>query len=87
MIKRNDNVQHFHHAGYRSPLSILQNISENFGRFTLLVSTSVFVYGTSLVILLKYFGADLQRRNDKFERTILVNLRIAVLDLGRGFQC
>ena len=33
------------------------------------VSTSVFVYGTSLVILLKYFGADLQRRNDKFQRT------------------
>ena len=45
------------------------------------------VYGGSLVILLKYFGADLQMRNAKFERTILVNLRLAVLDLGRGFQC
>ena len=48
----------------------------------LLVSASVFVYGTPLVILLKYFGAHLQRRNDKFERTILVNLRLGVLDLG-----
>ena len=37
---------------------------------------------------LKYFGADVQRRNDKFERRILVNLRLAVLDLGSwGFQC
>ena len=59
----------------------------NFIRFTLLVCTPVFVYGTSLVILLKYFGADLQRRNDKFQRTIFVNLHTAVLGPGRGFQC
>ena len=59
-------------------LLCLQNRSEYFVRFSLLVSASVFVYGTSLVILLKYFGADVQRRNDKFERIILVNLRLAV---------
>ena len=41
--------------------------SENFVRFVLLVSASVVVYGTSLVILLKYFAADLQSRNDKFD--------------------
>ena len=69
-------------------LPLLQNRSENFVRFVLLVSGSVFVYGTSLTILVKYFGADLQRRNDKFERTILDNLRLAVLDLGSwDFQC
>ena len=39
------------------------------------------------MIMLKYFGADLQRRNDKFDLTILLNLRLPVLDLGRGFQC
>ena len=59
-------------------LLYLQNRSEDFVRFSLLVSTSVFVYGTSLVIPLKYFGVDVQRRNDKFERIILVNLRLAV---------
>ena len=68
-------------------LLFLQNLSENFISFTLLVSTSMFVYGTSLVILLKYFGADLQRRNDKFQRTIFVNLHTAVLGPGRSFQC
>ena len=61
----------------------------NFLRFALLVSASVVtvVYDRSLVILLKcyypwYFGADPQRRNDKFGRTIL-----SVLGFGRGFQC
>ena len=59
-------------------LLFLQNRSEDFVRFSLLVSPSVFVYGTSLVIPLNYFGLDVQRRNDKFERIILVNLRLAV---------
>ena len=30
------------------------------------------------MVPLKYFGVDVQRRNDKFERIILVNLRLAV---------
>ena len=51
------------------------------------LTASVFVYGTSLVILLKYHGADVQRRNNKFERTIFVNHPLAVLRLGQGFQC
>ena len=65
-------------------LLCLKNRSEDFARFALLVSASVFVYGSSLVMLLKYLEADLQRRN-KFERTILVNLRLALSGLGRGF--
>ena len=75
----------FYHAGYRSPTfakSIWKCCSFCFTCFCV----CIVVYGTSLVILSKYFGADLQMINDKFERTILVNLRLAVLDLGRGYQ-
>ena len=63
----------------------LPSFSSNYARASRIGWTRLYVYGASLVILLKYFGADLQMRNDKFERTILVNLRLAVLDLGRGF--
>ena len=70
-------MKHFTQA---TDLPLLENLSENFVRFLSLVFASVLVYGTSLVILVKYFGADLQRRNDKFERTILVNLSLAALE-------
>ena len=81
-MKRNDNRAGNTFITQATDVRFLQSRYDDLARFSLHFSASVAVYDVSLVILSKYFRADLQRRKEEFEGTIFVNLCLSALGLG-----